>query len=86
MRRFIAFAFAVISSIAFAADAIGRAFTELIDRGLSFLSDDARADLARLMGMPALALDAPGVPLDSALTNSLRHEAGTPRRAAPRNC
>lgn len=53
--------------------------------GLAWLGIDPGQAFQFAAG-PTLALDSPGQAIDPALMHSLRHEAGVPRRAAPRHC
>lgn len=80
--------FAMITLACSAIIATARSFVSVIERGAAFLWDLIPVELAHrdILTFEALPLGLVGhTPFDPALQQSLRHEAGVPRRAADRH-
>lgn len=89
MNRSYHYSFAAIITLACAAvAAFGRAVSDAIDRSAAFVWGLAPVDLVHrdVLTFDALPIGLVGYsPFDPALQQSLRHEAGLPRRSADRH-
>lgn len=80
-----AFAFGLIAAVMVLPAAIFTAARVWVERAVAFAFDVLARPVNFIPGFGRLAFDGPAPAYDAPPIHALRHEAGTPRRAADRN-